>query len=498
MGAGRDRARDRLGVDVAEVLHRQPARVQFARERVQADPALDADAPGRGIGVEHAGQGVQRDQRALGHRAAVERVPGAAHAHRARRPRRSPPQARRAMRGVTTRAGVQRCEPDQLTHSMRPNATVRSMDVDPQRVAELQRQGAIQLIDIREEYEWDAGRIPGARHLEMGRSPRRRRRSIARLPVVFYCRVGGRSAMAASAFRRAGIRRVHHDGRTDRMGGARAAARAARMALLRITDPGGAARAAPAPADAARSPSARVTGLRSVRRRARLSVALRSDEACQVTVRARIRGVAQFRRAGVSLVAGRRTVVRRAAVVARRARRTPGAAPEAVAARFAARGGRRRRRQRPSAHARREGARMTRPWCAWRRSRSCWSWRSPPRRERRRTLVPLGSFTSPTWAGSPPGDTRRVFVTERVGRVRLILDGVVQATPFIDLTAITLATSAGARTAVGGVRARLRDDRALLRLPDRSRPDGRDPDPRVPPVGDEHERRGPDRTVGCC
>ena len=106
--------------------------------------------------------------------------------------------------GVTTRAGVQRCEPDQLTHSMRPNATVRSMDVDPQRVAELQRQGAIQLIDIREEYEWDAGRIPGARHLEMGQVAAQAETIHREIPVVFYCRVGGRSAMAASAFRRAG------------------------------------------------------------------------------------------------------------------------------------------------------------------------------------------------------------------------------------------------------------------------------------------------------
>jgi hypothetical protein len=56
--------------------------------------------------------------------------------------------------------------------------------------------------------------------------------------------------------------------------------------------------------------SARVTGLRSVRRRGRLSVALRSDEACQVTVRARIRGVAQFRRAQTAVAVGRRTVVR--------------------------------------------------------------------------------------------------------------------------------------------------------------------------------------------
>ena len=107
------------------------------------------------------------------------------------------------------------------------------------------------------------------------------------------------------------------------------------------------------------------------------------------------------------------------------------------------------------------------------------------------SLVTLGSFTSPTWAGSPTGDTRRVFVTERVGRVRVIVDGVVQVTPFLDLTGITLATS---------------QERGLLSLafaPDYATsgrfyvyltaqsPAGRDPDPRVQAVGDQHEPRRP-------
>ena len=52
--AGGERAGERLGVDVAEVRHRQPARVQLARERLQADAGLDAHEPGRGVGVEHA------------------------------------------------------------------------------------------------------------------------------------------------------------------------------------------------------------------------------------------------------------------------------------------------------------------------------------------------------------------------------------------------------------------------------------------------------------
>jgi len=78
------------------------------------------------------------------------------------------------------------------------------MDVEPERVAELQREGSIQLIDIREPHEWEAGRIPGARFLTMSELAAQAETIDPSTPVVFYCRVGGRSAMAANAFRRAG------------------------------------------------------------------------------------------------------------------------------------------------------------------------------------------------------------------------------------------------------------------------------------------------------
>jgi rhodanese-related sulfurtransferase len=78
------------------------------------------------------------------------------------------------------------------------------MEVDAERVAELQRQGALQLVDVREDYEWDAGRIPGARHLALGEVAAQAETIHREIPVVFYCRVGARSAMAANAFRRAG------------------------------------------------------------------------------------------------------------------------------------------------------------------------------------------------------------------------------------------------------------------------------------------------------
>jgi hydroxyacylglutathione hydrolase/adenylyltransferase/sulfurtransferase len=85
---------------------------------------------------------------------------------------------------------------------MPADGTVRVMDIDPSRVAELQ--GTVQLIDVREDYEWAAGRIAGARHLVMGDLVAQADTIDRDTPVVFYCRVGGRSAMAANAFRNAG------------------------------------------------------------------------------------------------------------------------------------------------------------------------------------------------------------------------------------------------------------------------------------------------------
>jgi rhodanese-related sulfurtransferase len=61
-----------------------------------------------------------------------------------------------------------------------------------------------QLIDVREPYEWAAGRIPGSRHVELGLVAQEAETIDRDTPVVFICRVGGRSTMAANAFRRAG------------------------------------------------------------------------------------------------------------------------------------------------------------------------------------------------------------------------------------------------------------------------------------------------------
>ena len=66
------------------------------------------------------------------------------------------------------------------------------------------RDAAIELVDVREPYEFEAGHVAGARHVELGQLPARSGELDADRPIVFYCRVGVRSAMAAEAFRRAG------------------------------------------------------------------------------------------------------------------------------------------------------------------------------------------------------------------------------------------------------------------------------------------------------
>ena len=86
------------------------------------------------------------------------------------------------------------------------------VDVSPERVAELQREGDLQLVDVREDYEWEAGRIAGARHVELERVASQAPTIDRERPVVFYCRLGARSGMAANAFRRAGYEAYSMDG----------------------------------------------------------------------------------------------------------------------------------------------------------------------------------------------------------------------------------------------------------------------------------------------
>lgn len=65
--------------------------------------------------------------------------------------------------------------------------------------------GGAQVVDVREGYEREAGHIPGTRHIELERLASEAATIDRERPVIFYCRLGARSLMAAQAFRRAGF-----------------------------------------------------------------------------------------------------------------------------------------------------------------------------------------------------------------------------------------------------------------------------------------------------
>jgi rhodanese-related sulfurtransferase len=78
-------------------------------------------------------------------------------------------------------------------------------DYTPQHVAELHERGEIQLIDVRQPEEREAGRIAGDRFIELAQLGNNVDTIDRDRPVVFYCRSGSRSAMATEAFRGAGF-----------------------------------------------------------------------------------------------------------------------------------------------------------------------------------------------------------------------------------------------------------------------------------------------------
>jgi rhodanese-related sulfurtransferase len=79
------------------------------------------------------------------------------------------------------------------------------MELTPQEAAERAEAGVADLVDVREPYEWEAGHIASSRHVPLPELAEFAQTLDPARPVVFVCRVGGRSAMATDAFRRAGF-----------------------------------------------------------------------------------------------------------------------------------------------------------------------------------------------------------------------------------------------------------------------------------------------------
>jgi rhodanese-related sulfurtransferase len=79
-----------------------------------------------------------------------------------------------------------------------------NLELSPQRVAELFQNRIIQVVDVREPYEYEAGHIEGAIHIPLEQLTARPEGIDASRCVAFYCRVGARSLLAAHGLRAAG------------------------------------------------------------------------------------------------------------------------------------------------------------------------------------------------------------------------------------------------------------------------------------------------------
>ncbi len=77
-------------------------------------------------------------------------------------------------------------------------------------------EGAL-LVDVRTKAEFDAGHIPGARHVPLDAIGARASELVGEgKPVVVYCASGVRSAAAKRALKRAGLTDVHNLGAMSR------------------------------------------------------------------------------------------------------------------------------------------------------------------------------------------------------------------------------------------------------------------------------------------
>jgi rhodanese-related sulfurtransferase len=76
-------------------------------------------------------------------------------------------------------------------------------EISPEEAAALAERGDGHLVDVRRPDEWEEGRIAGATHIPLDEL-QARSSEVPDGPVVFYCRTGDRSEMAAAAFRSAG------------------------------------------------------------------------------------------------------------------------------------------------------------------------------------------------------------------------------------------------------------------------------------------------------
>src|SRR5680860_546697 len=72
--------------------------------------------------------------------------------------------------------------------------------------------GEVELIDVRTPHEWEAGHLPGARHLPLNDLAGAAADLEADRRLLIYCRAGGRSAFAAEGLGQGGYEALSVEG----------------------------------------------------------------------------------------------------------------------------------------------------------------------------------------------------------------------------------------------------------------------------------------------
>ena len=84
-------------------------------------------------------------------------------------------------------------------------------EIQPTQLAErLERGEKLEIIDVREPYEWQIGHIPGARLVPLDQIAEEIPRLDKRRETILYCKVGARSAYAAQQLAKAGVADVRN------------------------------------------------------------------------------------------------------------------------------------------------------------------------------------------------------------------------------------------------------------------------------------------------
>ncbi|HET9494235.1 MAG TPA: rhodanese-like domain-containing protein [Chloroflexia bacterium] len=84
--------------------------------------------------------------------------------------------------------------------------------VDAKTAQQLYESGEAELLDVREQDEWDRGHIDGIKFIPMGQLPWRWRELDTDRRWIVVCRSGNRSHYAAAILRQAGLDAVNLDG----------------------------------------------------------------------------------------------------------------------------------------------------------------------------------------------------------------------------------------------------------------------------------------------